>query len=206
MNSRPFTQCEQSLHVDMDESDIEPTARGPSSLQRRPPKQSHNPHHRKHSFISKPWKGGSDKQGPGIVQVVKLRKIAYIREVVKDVGEDDDFTRGAWVSAVEFVNANMGIVSGCLGDIKNFRKNGKLEQVVAIIKPCTPNAPDNLTVTLKNLSRTISGTIHHKVLTDGGHYINITMRNVVKVFHKDTVLGNDSGVDGSGSVGSTTVK
>ncbi|GKG45281.1 hypothetical protein Tco_0495359, partial [Tanacetum coccineum] len=30
------------------------------------------------------------------------------------------------------------------------------------------------------------------------HYLNITMRNVVKVFHKDTVPGNGSGVGWSG--------
>ncbi|GJU25403.1 GPCR kinase [Tanacetum coccineum] len=30
------------------------------------------------------------------------------------------------------------------------------------------------------------------------HYLNITMRNVVKVFHKDSVPGNDSDVGGSG--------
>ncbi|GJU95671.1 GPCR kinase [Tanacetum coccineum] len=30
------------------------------------------------------------------------------------------------------------------------------------------------------------------------HYLNITMRYVVKVFHKDTVLGSGSGVGGSG--------
>lgn len=30
------------------------------------------------------------------------------------------------------------------------------------------------------------------------HYRNITMRNVVKVFHQDKVSGSDSGVGGSG--------
>ncbi|GKD28469.1 hypothetical protein Tco_1239247 [Tanacetum coccineum] len=30
------------------------------------------------------------------------------------------------------------------------------------------------------------------------HYINITMRNVVKIFHKNTVPSNGSGVGGSG--------
>ena len=59
----------------------------------------------------------------------------YIRKVV----EDEDFTRESWVSAVWFVNANGGIVSGCLGDINNFLKNAKLDQVVVIIKSCTPN-------------------------------------------------------------------
>nr|GEV55134.1 GPCR kinase [Tanacetum cinerariifolium] len=65
---------------------------------------------------------------------------------------------------------------------------------------------------------TIPGTIHHKVIGNGGyekditvgaamiltnisvfspnpskHYLNITMQNVVEVFRKDTVLRNGSG-------------
>ncbi|GKE37069.1 hypothetical protein Tco_1460474 [Tanacetum coccineum] len=40
----------------------------------------------------------------------------------------------------------------CLGDIKTFLKNGKLEQVVAIIKSCSPNALGDLKVTVKDLS------------------------------------------------------
>ncbi|GKD99700.1 GPCR kinase, partial [Tanacetum coccineum] len=77
--------------------------------------------------------------------------------------------------------------------------------------------------TLKDLSGTIPYTIHHKVIDESGygkditvgtalilanvlvfspkpsmHYFNITMRNVVKVFRKDTVPGSDSGVGGSG--------
>ncbi|GJS45692.1 hypothetical protein Tco_0595813 [Tanacetum coccineum] len=103
-----------------------------------------------------------------IVQAAKLRKITdireggeefvlstheYIKKVVEDVGEDEDFMRGPWVSAVEFVKVNWGggggHVGGYLGNIKNYLKNGKLHQVVAIIKSCTPNALDDLTVTLK---------------------------------------------------------
>nr|GEY00875.1 hypothetical protein [Tanacetum cinerariifolium] len=90
--------------------------------------------------------------GPaGIVQVEGKPK------VVEDVGEDEDFKSGSWVSVNEYVNANGGIVSGCLRDIKNFFKNGKLEQVVAIIKSCS----------LKDLSGTIRGAIHHKVINEG---------------------------------------
>nr|GEU37769.1 hypothetical protein [Tanacetum cinerariifolium] len=106
-----------------------------------------------------------------------------MKKVVEDVGEDEDFKSESWVSATDYVNANGGIVSGCLGDIKNF------------------------------LNSTIPETIHHKVIGEGGyekditvgaalilanvsifsskpskHYFNITMRNVVKVFRKDTVL------------------
>ncbi|GJU95586.1 GPCR kinase [Tanacetum coccineum] len=144
----------------------------------------------------------------------------YIRKIVEDVGEDKDFKGGSWVSAVEFVNAiGGGIVNACLGDIENYVKNGKLGQDVAIIKYCTPNSLGDLIVTLKDLS----GTIHHKVINEKGygkdntvgsalilnnvsvfslkpsmHYLNIIMRNVVKVFHKDRVPSNGSGVGGSG--------
>ncbi|GJR95417.1 hypothetical protein Tco_0267591 [Tanacetum coccineum] len=75
-----------------------------------------------------------------------------MQKVVEDVGEDDDFKSGSWVSATNYVNANGGIVTGCLGDIKNFLKNEKLEQVVAIVKSCSPNVVGDLTVTIKDLS------------------------------------------------------
>ncbi|GJW00104.1 15-cis-phytoene desaturase, chloroplastic/chromoplastic [Tanacetum coccineum] len=41
---------------------------------------------------------------------------------------------------------------------------GKLEQVVAIVKSCSPNALGDLNVTLKDLSGIAPGTIHSKVL------------------------------------------
>ncbi|GJU31194.1 reverse transcriptase domain-containing protein [Tanacetum coccineum] len=71
------------------------------------------------------------------------------------VVEDEDFKSGSWVSAIEYVNANVGIVSGCLGDIKNFLKNGKLDQVVAVVKSYTPNVLGDLTMTLKDLSEDV---------------------------------------------------
>ncbi|GJW84124.1 transposase, MuDR, MULE transposase domain protein [Tanacetum coccineum] len=102
-------------------------------------------------------------------------------KVVEDVGEDADFNSGAWVSATNYVNAFGGTVTGYLN------------------------------VTLKDLSGTVPGTIHYKVfdvssyekdITVGAamilanvsvftpkpskHYLNITKRNVVEVFRKDT--------------------
>ncbi|GJR30531.1 hypothetical protein Tco_1106763 [Tanacetum coccineum] len=118
----------------------------------------------------------------GIVQTAKLLKQTdiqnggeecvmstqeYIKKVVEGVGKDKDFKRGSWVSAIEFMNAYGGIMSGCLRDIKHFLKNGKLDQVVAIVKSCTPNVLDNLTVTLKDLSCTIAGSIITKSLIKG---------------------------------------
>ncbi|GJT57043.1 putative nucleotidyltransferase, ribonuclease H [Tanacetum coccineum] len=90
----------------------------------------------------------------------------YIRKIIEDVGEDDDFTCAPWLSAIEYMNVDGWIVTGCFGDVKKFLKNGKLEQIVAVIKSCTPNALADLTVTLKDLSGTISSTIHYKVLTE----------------------------------------
>ncbi|GJS47351.1 ribonuclease H-like domain-containing protein [Tanacetum coccineum] len=118
----------------------------------------------------------------------------YIKKVVEDVCEDEDFKPGSWVSVIEYVNANGGIVSGCLGDIKNFIKIGKLDQVTAIVKSCTPNVLADLTVTLKDLSSIIDGSIHHRVIDEGGYGKDIN----IGVFHKDTVSGSGSGVGGSG--------
>ncbi|GJT74773.1 protein phosphatase [Tanacetum coccineum] len=93
----------------------------------------------------------------------------YMKKVVEDVGEDEDIRVG--------------------------------------LKSCSSNAIGDLTVTMKDLSGTIPETIHYKVIGDGGyeknitveaalilanvsvfspkpsmHYLNITMRNVVKFF------------------------
>nr|GEX97557.1 hypothetical protein [Tanacetum cinerariifolium] len=74
----------------------------------------------------------------------------YIQKVVDDVSGDDDFKSGSWVSATNYVNANGGTVTGCLGDIKNFLKNEKPGQVVAIVKSSSPNVLGDLTVTVKD--------------------------------------------------------
>ncbi|GJY71824.1 hypothetical protein Tco_0475527 [Tanacetum coccineum] len=145
----------------------------------------------------------------GIFQVAKLLK----QTDIQDCGE------GCVMSTQEYIKK---VVEDVGEDIKNFIKNGKLNQVVAIVKSCTSNVIGDLTVTLKDLSGTIPDTIHHKVIDDGGYgkdivvrsalildnvlvftpkpsmyYLNIRMRNVVKVFHKDMVLGSGSGVGGS---------
>ncbi|PWA98174.1 hypothetical protein CTI12_AA021440 [Artemisia annua] len=140
--------------------------------------------------------------GPaGVYQRAKLRKIAdiregrdvstdttqeYIRKFVADVGFDDDFIRGPWLSAVDYANANGWVVNGCLGDIKSYIKKGKVDLVLAIIKSCTPNALGDLTVTLKDLSGSLSGAalILRNISVfppKSGHYLNITMKNLVKI-------------------------
>ncbi|GJU65154.1 hypothetical protein Tco_1246989 [Tanacetum coccineum] len=77
--------------------------------------------------------------GPvGIVHMAKLCKLAdtqeggeesimsiqvYIRKVIEDVGEDDDSTRAPWLSVLDCVNVNRGIVTGCFRDVRKFLKN-----------------------------------------------------------------------------------
>ncbi|GJR26995.1 hypothetical protein Tco_1103227 [Tanacetum coccineum] len=179
----------------------------------------------------------------GIVQAVKRLKRSYIREggqedvvptqeyirkLIEDVGDDDDFTRDMWVSAVEYVNVEGGIVSGSFGDMETNCQNGKLANVVVVTKSCTPNVLGDITVSLKDLSGSISRASHYKVLAEGGyvkvitfgaalilrnvfmffakpsaHYLNITLRNMVMVFPKDSITRNASGVGGSVIVGVT---
>nr|GEW02295.1 hypothetical protein [Tanacetum cinerariifolium] len=102
-----------------------------------------------------------------------------MQKVVEDVGEDDDFKSGSWVSASNYVITNGGTITECLGDTKNFLKNGKLNQVVAIVKSCSPNAIGDLTLTMKDFTFFSP--------KPSMHYLNITMINIVKVFRKDTV-------------------
>nr|GEZ70445.1 hypothetical protein [Tanacetum cinerariifolium] len=136
----------------------------------------------------------------------------YMQKVVDDMGEDVDFNSGVRVSTTNYVNTFGGTVTGYLRDIHNFFKKGKLEQVVAIVKSCSLNSLEDLNVTLKDLSGTVPETIHYKFLDVGSyekdikvgaamilanvsvftpklskHYLNITKRNMVEVFRKDTV-------------------
>ncbi|GKE36288.1 transposase, MuDR, MULE transposase domain protein [Tanacetum coccineum] len=119
----------------------------------------------------------------------------FFLEFGVDVGKDDDFNNGAWVRATNYMNAFGGTVPGCLRDIDNFLKKGKLEQVVAIVKSCSSNMLSDLNVTLKDLSGIAMILANVSVFNPKpSHlYLNITKRNVIEVFYKDTVLGRDNG-------------
>nr|GFB74444.1 hypothetical protein [Tanacetum cinerariifolium] len=143
----------------------------------------------------------------GIVQQAKL-----LKENVFIFDSDEALIATYYVMAFD------GTVIGCLGDIDNFLKKEKRDHIVAIVKFCSSNMLGDLNVTLKDISGTIPETIHHKVIGEGGyenditvgaamilknvfvftpkpseHYLNITMRIVVEVFRKDTVLGSGTG-------------
>ncbi|GJU80605.1 transposase, MuDR, MULE transposase domain protein [Tanacetum coccineum] len=108
----------------------------------------------------------------------------YMQKVVEDVGEDADFNSGTCVSATNYVNAFGGTVTGCLGDIDNFLKKGKLEQVVANSRILDVGSYEkDITVGAAMILANVS------VFTPkpSKHYLNITKRNVVEVFRKDTI-------------------
>ncbi|GJY68686.1 hypothetical protein Tco_0471668 [Tanacetum coccineum] len=217
INSQPKNQFEHVDDFDIDESDLRPTVALRSCIREH---QTRDATHTTQNLVPStqtPEFDYSDETAvriitspAGIVQAAKIRKIAdimeggqdcvmpaqdYIRKLIEDVGVDADFTRSQWVRAVEYEG---------------------------VVKSCTTNALGDLSVTLKDPSGITYGTIHYKVLTEGGfgndiivgvalilknvyvfspkqspHSLNITMTNMVKVFPNDTVLGDGTGVDGS---------
>ncbi|GKA86004.1 probable transmembrane ascorbate ferrireductase 4 [Tanacetum coccineum] len=141
---------EYSLDIDDSDLHLTPVLRSSSSAHVEPSPYTPNPV----TIIPGP---------AGLVQRAKLLKEnvfildpdgalmstqEYMQKVVEDVGEDADFNSGAW---------------------------GKLEQVVAILKSCSPNALGDLNVTLKDLSGTVPRTIHYKVFDVGSYEKDITV-------------------------------
>nr|GEY44687.1 hypothetical protein [Tanacetum cinerariifolium] len=137
----------------------------------------------------------------------------YVRKVNEDVFEDGHFMQGSWLQAIVYLHGEGVIVSSCLGDMKKHCIKGKLELVVGVVNSCTKNSLGDMTVTLKDPTGTMGGTIHYKVFQnkDDGyaksikvgsvlilgnvsvwtskpsqHYLNITIRNIVKVFDNET--------------------
>ncbi|GJR59672.1 hypothetical protein Tco_0685395 [Tanacetum coccineum] len=189
MNSPPNNEWEEGLDIDDSDLLLTPVIR-----------PTNNPHILRKLVDTR--EGGEES-------VMSTQE--YIRKVIEDVGEDDDFTRVSWLNAIDYVNVDGGIVTGCFGDVTKFLKNGKLEKIVVVIKSCTPNALGDLTITLKDLYGIISVTIHYKVLTEERfakaftvgsalilhnvfvfspkqsthHYLNILKKNMVKIFYKD---------------------
>ncbi|KAI5660281.1 hypothetical protein M9H77_29074 [Catharanthus roseus] len=136
----------------------------------------------------------------------------YIRRAVEDAPEfDEDFSSNAWISALRFVGTTDGVIPSIpLSSIKECKTLGKAEQVVAVIKSCTQNSLGGMMVTLKDPTGTIGASVHHKVIGEGNfgkdfyvgsvvilqkvaifsaststQYLNILLRNVLKVFNKD---------------------
>lgn len=142
----------------------------------------------------------------------------YIRRAVEEPGgDDDDFSCNPWLLAVDFVRSaglvgDDGVAIGTpLSVIRNWGKMNKIDQVVAIVKTCTPNGLGDFMVTLKDPTGTIDGSIHHRVFTESefgrdicvgavlilqkvavfapsrtARYLNMTLNTIVKVISKDS--------------------
>ncbi|XP_027125422.1 uncharacterized protein [Coffea arabica] len=136
----------------------------------------------------------------------------YIRRAVENAPEfDDDFSSDPWLSALQFIGTVDGVVPSVpLNSIHQCANNGKVDQVVAVIKSCTQSSLGGLMVTLKDPTGTICASVHQKVLSESHfakdfvngsvlilqkvsifsssklmHYLNIMPRNLVKVVNKD---------------------
>ncbi|GKB96115.1 hypothetical protein Tco_0982252 [Tanacetum coccineum] len=116
-------------------------------------------------------KNNADVMKGGLENVMPNQE--YVKQITQDPSEDDHFTSGPWLSVVVYLHAKGVMASGYLGDIKKYCKNGKLERVVGVIMSCTPNALGDLTVSLKDLSGTMGGTIHYKVFNEENGYLNM---------------------------------
>ncbi|XP_061354664.1 uncharacterized protein LOC133299240 [Gastrolobium bilobum] len=98
-----------------------------------------------------------------------------------------------------------------LSSIKKHLHAGRVPKVVAVIKSCTPNGFGDMMVTLKDPTTTIGASIHRKVFKEGEFgkditagsvlvlqkvavfsptpstcYLNVTLRNIIKVFSKES--------------------
>ncbi|CAI9113681.1 OLC1v1014329C1 [Oldenlandia corymbosa var. corymbosa] len=136
----------------------------------------------------------------------------YIRRAVEDVPEfDDDFSGNPWLSALQFIGTVDGVVPSVpLSSFSECGNFGKVDRVVAVIKSRAPIILGGLMVTLKDPTGTIGAAVHHKLLSESQfsqdfvigsvlilekvatfspsksvYYLNITPKNLVKVFKKD---------------------
>ncbi|GJW50884.1 hypothetical protein Tco_0092235 [Tanacetum coccineum] len=106
----------------------------------------------------------------GIVQMAKLHKLANTQEG----GEESVMSTQEYIRKV-------------IEDVEISQEWFK--KVVAVIKSCTPNALGDLTVILKDLTGTISDTIHYKVLIEERFVKAITVRSAL-ILHNVSVFSH----------------
>lgn len=126
--------------------------------------------------------------------------------------EDVDFELNPWLCALSSLGNDSGSsLSHPISSISAKRSGTeRIPQVVGIVKDCTPNGLGDLFITLKDPSGTIGASVHRKVLSEGivGReisvgcvlilkqvvafcparsrcYLNITLKNLEKLFDKD---------------------
>ncbi|KAL0919102.1 hypothetical protein M5K25_011175 [Dendrobium thyrsiflorum] len=122
--------------------------------------------------------------------------------------EDGDFKLNPWLYSLSFLGQSKDSNLPYPISLINAQRSAtqRIPQVVGIVKSCTPNGLGDFSITLKDPTGTIGAAIHRKVLSEGNicreisvgcvfilkqvvalcpaHsscYLNITLKNVVKV-------------------------
>nr|GFC66386.1 hypothetical protein [Tanacetum cinerariifolium] len=181
-------QWEPSLDIDDSNIHLTPVMRPSSNIRVEPSPSTSNPVR----IIPGP---------ASIVQAAKLLKQMdilldldgdvmstqeYMKKVVGDVGEDEDFKSGAWVSATDYVNANGGTVTRSHNDNK---RSGTIPETIHYKVIGDGGYGKDITVGAALILDNVSVFSPKPSM----NYLNITMGNVVKVFRKDTIPGSGSG-------------
>ncbi|KAK6153964.1 hypothetical protein DH2020_013603 [Rehmannia glutinosa] len=118
----------------------------------------------------------SNHQSDGVISTQD-----YIRRAMEDTAEfDDDFTRQPWISALQFLGAEDGVVKSTpISSIKKCLNGDKVVQVVAVIKSCTLNGLGGMIVSLKDPTGTVGASVHQKVLSHSEFGKNLTIGSVL---------------------------
>nr|GEV04848.1 hypothetical protein [Tanacetum cinerariifolium] len=96
----------------------------------------------------------------------------YMQKVIEDVDEDDDFHSEAWISVTNYVISTGGTLTGCT-------VRGTVHYKVLDVGSYGKDITVGAAMILANVSVFTPKTSEH--------YLNITKKNVVKVFCKDRV-------------------
>nr|GEV05339.1 hypothetical protein [Tanacetum cinerariifolium] len=120
---------------------------------------------------------------PGPAGIVQADKLLKQKDIVLGWDEAVMSTQEYMKKVVEDVGEDKDFKSGAWVSANEYvNANGGIS--------CTLNALGDLTVNVKDL------TVFSP--KPSIHYLNIIIKNVIKVFHNDSVPGNGSGVGGSG--------
>nr|GEY22986.1 hypothetical protein [Tanacetum cinerariifolium] len=107
----------------------------------------------------------------------------YMKKVVEGVNEDKDFKSGSWISVTDYVNANGGTLMTMKDlSVQNLEQYITNSLVMVVMKK-------DIIVGAAMILANVSVFSPKPSM----HYLNITKRNVVKVFRMDRVPGSGSG-------------
>ncbi|XP_071714331.1 uncharacterized protein [Rutidosis leptorrhynchoides] len=86
----------------------------------------------------------------------------FVREIINKPGVDDSFTLDRWLRAMEFA-----YMYGGRSDIASILRQHRFlpaDQVIGVVKTSVKNSVGDLSITLKDTTGTIRGTVHNKII------------------------------------------